>query len=307
MCSCEDIPPWLIDSSPKLRQKTKPRLNFLRKMIQHFAQIFNNELYLSVEAGKNGFLQQIDPRAKLIVFLGFIVFSNLARNFMLLGFLLLINLLYAKLSKLSILRLFRRSWLIIPPFLLICSIPALFSSTIPGKELVVLLLPIPRGFIFSSGLAISDNGLRLVSLLCLRSGVAISFAYLLIVTTRWHDLTQGLSLLKVPASAILILDMTSRYIFLLVNLVLQISEARFLRSVGKLSHSENRRFLGHSLALLFIKANFLATEISAAMRLRGFNQRLVSLRTLNFGLIDWMFLLNNLVIGLILFILLRGL
>ena len=168
MCLHENIPLWLIDSSPKLRQNSKPRLNFLRKMIQHFAQIFNNELYLSVEDSKNGFLQQIDPRAKLIVFLGFIVLSNLARNFMLLGFLLLINLLYAKLSKLSILRLFRRSWLIIPPFLLICSIPVLFSSIIPGNELVVLLLPSSKGFIFSNGLAISDNGLRLVSLLCLR-------------------------------------------------------------------------------------------------------------------------------------------
>lgn len=112
------FPKWLIEPLPRLSQNSKPRLNFLREMIRNFANIFNNELYLSVETSKDGFLQHIDPRSKLVVFLGFIGLSNLAKSFMLLGFLLLISLLYAKLSKLSILRLLKRSWLIIPPFIL---------------------------------------------------------------------------------------------------------------------------------------------------------------------------------------------
>jgi energy-coupling factor transporter transmembrane protein EcfT len=79
------------------------------------------------------------------------------------------------------------------------------------------------------------------------------------------------------------------------------NEARFLRTIGRLDHHENRRFIGHSMALLFIKSNYLATEIFAAMRARGFSHKIVSLKILKLGKIDYIFMINN---GIILLILL---
>lgn len=306
MCQHDSIPSWLLKPAQNLPIKSSNRLNFLRKTIQHISAIFSNELYLSLEANKAGFLQQIDPRCKFIVLLSFILITNFAQSFGLLGILFIISCLYAKLSKILIWRLVKRVWLVIPLFLLICSIPALFNQVVVGKELVVVLTANPLRSIFPNGLYISDNGAQTVSLLFLRSGISLSFAYVLMVTTPWHDLTKGLSLLKVPVGFILILEMTYRYIFLLSNLALQMSEARFLRSIGKLSHRENRRFLGHAIALLFIKANYLATEIFSAMRLRGYTHKVVSLKTLRLRVTDWIFLVNNLLILIVLFILTRG-
>ena len=94
--------------------------------------------------------------------------------------------------------------------------------------------------------------------------------------------------------------MTYRYIFLLANIGLQMSEARFMRTVGHLSQRENRRFLGLSIAVLFIKSNYLATEIFTAMRCRGFRHKIVSLKTLKLSKLDYIFLINNLLILLIL-------
>lgn len=306
MCQHDSIPSWLLKPAQNLPIKSSNRLNFLRKTIQHISAIFSNELYLSLEANKAGFLQQIDPRCKFIVLLSFILITNFAQSFGLLGILFIISCLYAKLSKILIWRLVKRVWLVIPLFLLICSIPALFNQVVVGKELVVVLTANPLRSIFPNGLYISDNGAQTVGLLFLRSGISLSFAYVLMVTTPWHDLTKGLSLLKVPVGFILILEMTYRYIFLLSNLALQMSEARFLRSIGKLSHRENRRFLGHAIALLFIKANYLATEIFSAMRLRGYTHKVVSLKTLRLRVTDWVFLVNNLLILIVLFILTRG-
>lgn len=306
MCQHDSIPSWLLKPAQNLPIKSSNRLNFLRKTIQHLSAIFSNELYLSLEANKAGFLQQIDPRCKFIVLLSFILITNFAQSFGLLGILFIISCLYAKLSKILIWRLVKRVWLVIPLFLLICSIPALFNQVVVGKELVVVLTANPLRSIFPNGLYISDNGAQTVGLLFLRSGISLSFAYVLMVTTPWHDLTKGLSLLKVPVGFILILEMTYRYIFLLSNLALQMSEARFLRSIGKLSHRENRRFLGHAIALLFIKANYLATEIFSAMRLRGYTHKVVSLKTLRLRVTDWIFLVNNLLILIVLFILTRG-
>ena len=306
MCQHDSIPSWLLKPAQNLPIKSSNRLNFLRKTIQHISAIFSNELYLSLEANKAGFLQQIDPRCKFIVLLSFILITNFAQSFGLLGILFIISCLYAKLSKILIWRLVKRVWLVIPLFLLICSIPALFNQVVVGKELVVVLTANPLRSIFPNGLYISDNGAQTVGLLFLRSGISLSFAYVLMVTTPWHDLTKGLSLLKVPVGFILILEMTYRYIFLLSNLALQMSEARFLRSIGKLSHRENRRFLGHAIALLFIKANYLATEIFSAMRLRGYTHKVVSLKTLRLRVTDWIFLVNNLLILIVLFILTGG-
>ena len=306
MCQHDSIPSWLLKPAQNLPIKSSNRLNFLRKTIQHISAIFSNELYLSLEANKAGFLQQIDPRCKFIVLLSFILITNFAQSFGLLGILFIISCLYAKLSKILIWRLVKRVWLVIPLFLLICSIPALFNQVVVGKELVVVLAANPLRSIFPNGLYISDNGAQTVGLLFLRSGISLSFAYVLMVTTPWHDLTKGLSLLKVPVGFILILEMTYRYIFLLSNLALQMSEARFLRSIGKLSHRENRRFLGHAIALLFIKANYLATEIFSAMRLRGYTHKVVSLKTLRLRVTAWIFLVNNLLILIVLFILTRG-
>jgi cobalt/nickel transport system permease protein len=301
MCQPELIPSWLLQNERSLVAKTPQRLNFLRRSITHLSKIFNDEIYFNRTANHQGLLQALDPRAKLILTLIFMIIINCSHTFTVPLILFAITLIYAKLSHISSIQLIQRAWLIIPVFILICSIPALFNILIPGKALLTIISANSKSQWFSHGLYITDNGFHAVMMMFIRSGCSLSLVYLLLTTTSWNDLTKGLSLLKVPTGFILILSMTYRYIFLLANCALQMNEARFLRTVGRLDHRENRRFIGHSMALLFIKSNYLATEIFAAMRARGFSHKIVSLKILKLGKIDYIFMINN---GIILLILL---
>jgi cobalt/nickel transport system permease protein len=270
MCQPELIPSWLLQNERSLVAKTPQRLNFLRRSITHLSKIFNDEIYFNRTANYQGLLQALDPRAKLILTLIFMIIINCSHIFAVPLILFAITLTYAKLSHISLVQLIKRAWLIIPVFILICSLPALFNVLIPGKALLSIINANSQPQWFSHGLYITDNGFHAVMMMFIRSGCSLSLVYLLLTTTSWNDLTKGLSLLKVPTGFILILSMTYRYIFLLANCALQMNEARFLRTIGRLDHHENRRFIGHSMALLFIKSNYLATEIFAAMRARGF-------------------------------------
>ncbi len=301
MCQPELIPSWLLKNERSLINKTPQRLNFLRRSITHLSKIFNDEIYFNRTTNLQGLLQALDPRAKLIVTLIFMIIINCSHTFTVPLILFAITLIYTKLSHISLTQLIQRAWLIIPVFILICSIPALFNILIPGKALLTIINANSKSQWFSHGLYITDNGFHAVMMMFIRSGCSLSLVYLLLTTTSWNDLTKGLSLLKVPSGFILILSMTYRYIFLLANCALQINEARFLRTVGRLNHRENRRFIGHSMALLFIKSNYLATEIFAAMRARGFSHKIVSLKILKLGKIDYVFMINN---GIILLVLL---
>lgn len=301
MCQPELIPSWLLQNERSLISKTPQRLNFLRRSITHLSKIFNDEIYFNRTANYQGLLQALDPRAKLVLTLIFMIIINCSHTFAVPLILFAITLIYAKLSRISLIQLIKRAWLIVPVFILICSLPALFNVLIPGKALLSIINANSQLQWFSHGLYITDNGFHAVIMMFIRSGCSLSLVYLLLTTTSWNDLTKGLSLLKVPTGFILILSMTYRYIFLLANCALQMNEARFLRTIGRLDHRENRRFIGHSMALLFIKSNYLATEIFAAMRARGFSHKIVSLKILKLGKIDYIFMINN---GIILLILL---
>ena len=78
--------------------------------------------------------------------------------------------------------------------------------------------------------------------------------------------------LRLPLFCVEIIDLAYRYIFLIAKTGLQISQARFLRTFTQLPAQENRRFIGHSIAVLFLKTNYLVHEIHYAMRLRGYKQ-----------------------------------
>lgn len=304
MCQIEDIPQWLFNPPEKVATLKKQRLNFLRRTITHLSKVFSNEIYLAEQASLPGLLQQIDPRAKLFTMLGFIIFSNFTSNWLVFFLLFFICLGYAKLSKLSIKCYLQRVWGYIPLFILLFSLPGVFNSFSPGVPLIVLITAKSGGMV-ANGLYITANGVSMVSKLVIRSGISLGFAYLLIVTTPWFEISHSLSRFRILRSFVLIVDMCYRYLFLLAVLAIQMIEARFLRSIGKISHHDNRRYLGHSLALLFIKASFWSEEIYAAMRLRGYTNRFISIKKMQFSLADGVFLLNNGIIFLVLLFLSR--
>jgi cobalt/nickel transport system permease protein len=67
-----------------------------------------------------------------------------------------------------------------------------------------------------------------------------------------------------------IAEMSYRYLGLLLNLSLEMFEARRLRTVGKVSASSRRAQIGTSMAALFARSMSMADEVYLAMAARGY-------------------------------------
>lgn len=296
MCKAPILPDWLCKSeSHNNNLKSPSKLAFLNKTISHLGNVFSQELLNAASSSKNGFLQHIDPRCKLIIVLSFMLLINLSHSYITYFIVFIVSMLYSSLSKIRISTMLKRVWLVIPLFILICSFPGLTNLLVSGHSFITLISPDSNRSWLQNGLYITDNGFYSVSKLVIRSGLAISFAYLLLATTKWNDLTVSLAKFRFPKIVVEILDMAYRYIFMIAKIALQISQARYLRSVGHLPTQENRRFIAHSLAILFVKTTFIASEVQHAMKLRGY-KRPISLRELKLNFADYIFIINNFII-----------
>ena len=139
--------------------------------------------------------------------------------------------------------------------------------------------------------------------IALRTGDSMAFAFLLLMTTKWSDLTCGLRRMHFPEIFVSILNMAYRYLFLIAETGTNMMQARHIRTVGKITTSDNRKFVSNRVGQLFIRVQTMSGDIYNAMKLRGYNGDLVSLNTLKTGAADYLFVLIN---GIIIMILIIG-
>lgn len=293
------IPSWLTGKSQAQSRGAKPsRTHFIAKTLHHFSEVFENEFFCERYAGKPGVLQSIDPRIKIGVLLVFMLFSAFCSNIAVLLLLAFIALLYARLSGLDMGDYLRRVWAYIPVLVLIFSIPGASSLFVRGAPLFYVLQP---GFLgMKAGVYFSAGGIAMAFRLALRPGISLSFGFLLLLTTRWSRITGALASLHVPLLFISILNMAYRYIFVISEMAVGMIEARSLRTIGRLETADNRAFMSHSIAHLFIRSHFLSEEIYDAMTCRGFAGKPVSMDEFKVTAADILFIANNLILLLVL-------
>lgn len=296
-----DIPSWLLEKDSGVKTSTgSAGTHFIARTLHHVSEVFENEFFCERYASKSMLLQCLDPRIKIIVLLAFMLFSAFASSIVILLALAVIALVYAKLSGLNMKDYFRRVWAYIPVIVFAFSIPGASSLFTKGTPLFYLLKPGIFGL--QAGLYFTASGIEMAVRLALRPGISLSFAFLLLLTTRWSQITGALAALRVPLPAVSILNMAYRYIFTIAEMANSMMEARFLRTVGKLQTADNRRFMSRSFAHLFIKSHFLSEEIYDAMACRGFTGKPVSIDRFKIGASDLLFLMNNLIVFIVLIV-----
>jgi len=279
-----DIPAWLLECEDNIATGGA-RTGFLRKTAAAVSGILKNELLAERFAAKNMFLQGIDPRLKLITMLPFMVMTGMLKSFSALILLCVVAFMLAELSGLGIFNYFKRVWMVFPLLVLVISIPAATNLFIPGRNVLTIFGGHNAGIWFlkfPDGLFFTSEGIAIILKMSLRVGVSLSFGYLLVMTTRWSYLTRSLRTLKIPRVVITILDMTYRYIFVLVQISIEIFEARYLRTVGKVRNRDNRRFIAGGIAYLFVKASHMSTEIYDSMLCRCYCGEPVGIRKFGF-------------------------
>jgi len=93
--------------------------------------------------------------------------------------------------------------------------------------------------------------------------------------------------LRVPVTAVVILGMTHRYIFLLLHLAREQFEARRSRLVGSLSARQRRKVAASSAGVLLDKSVQFSGEVYSAMQARGFRGEIYTLDDFQMNPRDW--------------------
>lgn len=267
------------------------KVSVIQRTLQGLSGALMESVFTERVAARPGLLQRTDPRAKVLGIISLLIVAALVRNWQILLAMYLLTLVLAGVSRISIAFFIKRVWLFIPIFAGIIVIPSLFNVFRPGDPLWVIWdfgHEVTVGpWSLGASVAITKQGLEGAVLLVLRVAVSVSLAVLLTLTTRWSDLLKALRVFFVPRIFILILSMTYRYIFLLLDIAGDMFTARTSRMVGPSSPKEDRRFVASSMGTLLGKSHAMSEDIHSAMISRGYNGEPMSTHQFHMRLADW--------------------
>ncbi|GAB4206272.1 MAG: cobalt ECF transporter T component CbiQ [Roseiflexaceae bacterium] len=256
--------------------RRRRRAGFIERTIAELAGALERALYADDLARADGLLQQLDPRVKLVGLLALLVAAALARNILVILALFGLGVVLALLSRVPLRTLAARVWIGALLFTGMLALPALFVT--PGP--VLYRLPL-------LGWGITAPGLSTATYLITRVEATVTFSGLLIFCTPWAHVLKALRVLGVPVVLVVILGMTYRYIFLMLQTALDMFEARQSRTVGELEGSERRRLAAASVGVLLGKTFQLSGEVYTAMLSRGFRGEVYTLDDFAMRPRDW--------------------
>lgn len=225
----------------------------------------------------DSFIHRLDPRTKFITSLAFIILVVLTpiRNWQVFALYFCLIATCLAISKLPPLYVLKRS-LVIVPFVLVIAvfIPFFKPGEIAGSYNIWLWQ-----------VTVTYDGLLVLANVVTKAWLCILSLILLSATTKFTDLLKGLKKLGTPNVIVLILSFMYRYIFVLVDEVMRIRQARDSRSFGG-GRLRQLKTIGNMIGTLFIRSYERGERIYAAMLARGFDGEIRSLHQLNFKRVD---------------------
>ncbi|MBA7603783.1 Energy-coupling factor transporter transmembrane protein EcfT [subsurface metagenome] len=233
-------------------------------------------------------IHRLDPRTKLITTLFFILvvvltpvsrWQAFALYFVLVATLIII-------SRVPVLYVLRRSLVIIPFVVLI----AIFIPFFKGGEVA------GSYNIWIWEVTVTYSGLQVFLNILAKAWLSILSLILLTATTRFSHLLKGLEQLRLPRVMVMILSFMYRYIFVLVDEVMRMRQARDSRNLGG-GRLRQLRTVGNMIGTLFIRSYERGERVYAAMMARGFDGQTRTLEKPSFSQRDAFFALT---LGLVL-------
>jgi cobalt/nickel transport system permease protein len=222
----------------------------------------------------DSFIHNLDPRTKLIACLTFIVFIVLTpvTNWLAILLYFCVITVLLLISKLPLHYVLKRSLVVFPFVLMIAVfIPFFKQGEVAGS--------------YNIGwwqVSVTYNGLIILANVVTKAWLCILSLILLSSTTRLADLLKGLRQLHVPHVIILILSFMYRYIFVLMDEMMRMKQARDSRNFGG-SRLYQLRIIGNMIGTLFIRSYERGERVYSAMLARGFDGEVRTIRTLRFS------------------------
>lgn len=209
-------------------------------------------------ARQPGLLQSKDPRSKILALLVLALAATWVGNLSVVWGFFLVSALLALLSRVPLRDLALRAWGGVLGFTAVLAAPALFLT--PGD---------PLWTVPGIGWTVTAQGLRGVGLLIGRVETVATLSIVLVATTPWTHVLKGLRRLGVPTLVVSILNMTARYIFLLLGIARDMFEARLSRMVGDPAGA-GRGMVISGIGVLLSKSMAMGQDVYLAMQSRGF-------------------------------------
>ncbi len=233
---------------------------FVESNLESFARALGRALESEEVARVDGLLQRLDPRVKVVGVAGLVVATVAARRISVIWSIFAIGILIALGSRAPIRSLALRVWTPVLIFTGVIAIPAIFIT--PGT--LAYQLPVLHW-------GITAQGLRSASYLISRAETTATLSVLLVLCTPWAQTLKALRTFRLPVVVIVLLGMTYRYIFLLLDSSAEMFESRRSRQVGTLSGPDRRRVAVATAGVLLGKTLQLSDEVYMAMQSRGFD------------------------------------
>ena len=229
--------------------------------------------FLDQYSDRDSFIHRLDPRTKFVTTLLFILavlltppdrWPAFGLYFALLATLLL-------LSRVPVSYVFKRS-LVIIPFVLVIAIfvPFFKEGEVAGSYNIWLWQ-----------VSVTYNGLQVLWNILAKAWLSILSLILLTSTTKLANLLKGLEQLRMPRVMVMVLSFMYRYLFVLVDQVMRMKQARDSRNFGG-QWLWQIRTIGNMIGTLFIRSYERGERVYAAMVARGFDGQSRTLDRLHF-------------------------
>ena len=299
------IPEWMkeIDtgSCPCCTVGAGKKKSFIQKTISNILNFFEECLINDGMAKRDGLLQSLDPRIKLVSIITLIFAVAMTHDLRLLVAVYLLTLVSAYVSRVEILFFLKRVWVFIPIFAGFITIPVLFNVFMAGDSLVSVATLGPGAhlgpFPLPETLAITRQGTLVALTFVLRVATCVSAAVLLFLTTPRDLIFKSLRALEVPKVYVLTLDMCYRYIFLFIGMVKDFYLARKSRAMKVLPLMEEQRWVGGRVGYTLIKSLDMSEKVHSAMVSRGFDGDIKLMHRYSIHRRDYMALVGMLAIS----------
>jgi cobalt/nickel transport system permease protein len=256
-------------------KKKKAKASFVKKTIDGVFSFFQEALVTETFTKRDGLLQSLDPRVKLISILAVVFAVSVTKDLRLLALVYLLTLLFAHLSKIGVGFFIKRVWLFVPFFAGVIVIPVIFNVFLPGDPLYHIMDLQPGAHLgpwaLPDSIYITKQGVFAAVTFTLRVATAVSAVVLLFLSTPQQLLFKSLRSLKVPKVYVLTMAMAYRYIFLFMEMIRDLHIAKKSRTIKSMSLRDEQRWVGGRIGYMLIKSLDMSEKVHMAMVSRGFS------------------------------------
>lgn len=272
------IPDWMkeVDTGPCRCSATyHGKKGFIGKTIDGIFGFLEEAFVSESFSRRNGLLQSLDPRVKLISILAIIFATSLIGDLRVLIFVYSLTLLFSYLSKIDVWFFIKRVWLFIPIFAGIIAIPMIFNIFFPGDLLIQIAYLGPGAhlgpFSLPESIFVTWQGVNAAVIFTMRVATSVSAVVLLFLTTPQQILFKSLRTVGVPKLYVLTMEMAYRYIFLLMDMVREMYVAKKARTIKARGMFEEQKWVGGRIGYTLIRSLDMSEKVHMAMMSRGYS------------------------------------